>query len=66
MVIEIYKNSKIFVACPAGVATGGPENLHQLVNLLRQKMHINAYMYYLSIKSKIYDSFDAFIFPSLY
>ena len=46
MAIEIYKNSKIFVACPAGVATGGPENLHQLVNLLRQKMHINAYMYY--------------------
>ncbi len=28
--IEVYRNTKIYVACPAQVATGGPELLHQL------------------------------------
>jgi hypothetical protein len=44
--IEIYKNTKIFVACPANVSTGGPELLHQLAYHLRKDLSIDAYMYY--------------------
>jgi len=31
---KIYKNTKIFVLCPRGIVTGGPEALHQLVDKL--------------------------------
>jgi len=44
--IEIYKNTKIFVACLANVSTGGPELLHQLAYHLRKDLNIDAYMYY--------------------
>jgi len=44
--IEIYKNTKIFVACPANVSTGGPELLHQLAYHLRKDLSIDAFMYY--------------------
>jgi len=44
--IEVYKNSKIFVACPANVSTGGPELLHQLVYHLREDLSIGSFMYY--------------------
>jgi hypothetical protein len=43
--MHVNKESKIYVACPANVATGGPELLHQLVYKLN-KFGINAYMYY--------------------
>lgn len=43
----ISKNSSIYVTCPANIATGGPELLHQLVYELR-KLGFDAYMYYLS------------------
>lgn len=43
--IEIYNNSKIFVACPAKQTTGGPELLHQLVYKLN-KLGYNAYVFY--------------------
>lgn len=32
---KIFKNTKIYVYCPAGHASGGAELLHQLVSLLR-------------------------------
>ena len=32
--LKIKNNSKIYVACPSNVATGGPELLHQLVHEL--------------------------------
>ena len=35
----------IYIACPAGLATGGPELLHQLCNVL-DRNGFNAYMYY--------------------
>ena len=38
-------NKKIYIACPANVATGGPELLHQLCHKLRKKGYIS-YMYY--------------------
>lgn len=44
--IEVKKNSKVFVAAPAGYATGGPELLHQLVYHLRNDLGIDAYMFY--------------------
>lgn len=43
--LKISKDTKIFVACPANVATGGPEVLHQLVYELN-KLKFNAFMYY--------------------
>lgn len=45
MQIDVYKDTKIFVVCPARFATGGPELLHQLVYKMR-KLGYNAAMYY--------------------
>lgn len=45
--LNITKESKVYVLCPAQVATGGPELLHQLVYTLRNNLNIDAYMYYL-------------------
>lgn len=44
--ININSNSKIYVAIPARVNTGGPELLHQLVFILRNKFNINAFVFY--------------------
>jgi len=44
--IEIYKDTKIYVACPANVSTGGPELLHQLAFHFRKNLDVDAYMYY--------------------
>jgi hypothetical protein len=44
--IKIYKNTKVYIACPANTATGGPELLHQMANSLRKYLGIEAYMYY--------------------
>lgn len=46
MVIELSKDSKVFVAAPAMYASGGPELLHQLVYHLRNDLNIEAYMFY--------------------
>jgi len=46
MSVKIYPNTKIFIACPANTATGGPELLHQLAYHLRKDLSIDAYMYY--------------------
>ncbi|APT76061.1 hypothetical protein LN42_06455 [Marinitoga sp. 1137] len=45
MNFKINKNTKIYVACPANVATGGPELLHQLVHKMNL-FGINAKMFY--------------------
>ncbi|MBD3842339.1 MAG: hypothetical protein IE909_10715 [Campylobacterales bacterium] len=44
--ISIFTNSKIYVACPAHTATGGPELLQQLVFHLRKDLGLNAFIYY--------------------
>jgi hypothetical protein len=44
--IEIYPNTKIYIAAPAATATGGPELLHQLAYHLKNDLDIKAYMYY--------------------
>jgi len=46
MGVKIFKDTKVFVACPANAATGGPELLHQLVDALRNKLGVDAYLYY--------------------
>lgn len=43
--LNVKENSKIYVACPANIATGGPELLHQLVYELT-KLGRNAFMFY--------------------
>lgn len=47
--IRVTNKTRIFVACPASIATGGPELLHQLVCELR-KLNIDAVMYYYTMK----------------
>jgi len=44
--ITILPNTRIYVLCPAKVATGGPELLHQLCYHLRNTFGYEAYMYY--------------------
>lgn len=41
----VKKDTKIIVACPFGLVTGGSETLHQLVDILNQKKY-NAYIFY--------------------
>ena len=43
--IKLKKNSKVYVACPYKLTSGGPETLHQLVDKLRNNK-IDAYIYY--------------------
>lgn len=43
--LNIEKKIKIYIACPANTATGGPELLHQLVHEL-VNLGFDAYMYY--------------------
>jgi hypothetical protein len=50
--IKIYPETKVYIACPANIATGGPELLHQLCYHLRSDMRINAIMYYYGYNKK--------------
>jgi len=52
MSVKIYLNTKIYVACPANLASGGPELLHQLVYHLRKIFNNNAYIYYYNFYNK--------------
>ena len=46
MSVKICNTTKIYIACPANVATGGPELLHQLGYNLIKDLNIKAFMYY--------------------
>lgn len=48
MKLHISSDTQIYVVCPAQIATGGPEVLHQLVSTLRQLGH-QAFMLYLPL-----------------
>jgi len=48
-VLAVEKSTKVYVAAPANLATGGPELLHQLVYELR-KLNIDAFMYYYDVR----------------
>ena len=42
--MELYPNSKVYILCPRGYASGGPESLHQLCLQLRA-LNVNAFMF---------------------
>jgi hypothetical protein len=49
MKIILTKNSKVYVVAPAGVVTGGPEDLYELAYSLRELYPgIQVYMYYIA------------------
>ncbi|RRS32183.1 MAG: hypothetical protein P794_02065 [Epsilonproteobacteria bacterium (ex Lamellibrachia satsuma)] len=56
MSIPVYKNSKVYVACSANIATGGPELLHQLAYNLRNELQIDAQMLYDGFDNKQYNT----------
>jgi len=51
MSIAIYSDTKIYIACPANSATGGPELLHQLAYHFINDMNVEAFMYYYNFNS---------------
>lgn len=53
--INIDKNQKVYILCPANYATGGPEALYQLGSQLR-KVGIDAFMHYVSYDKDKYSS----------
>ena len=46
MSVKIFPETKVFIACPANSATGGPELLHQLGYNFINDLNVNAFMYY--------------------
>jgi len=50
MSVLIFKDTKIYIACPANSATGGKELLHQLGYHLINDLNIKAFMYYYNYK----------------
>lgn len=56
MSIKIFSNTKVYIACPAYVATGGPELLHQLARRILDEFGVNTYIFYYDAKlSKVLD-----------
>jgi len=56
MSIKVYPDTKIYVACPANTATGGPELLHQLAYRLRKDLSIDAYMHYYNFNDRRFET----------
>lgn len=67
MAILLYKDTKIYIACPSGLATGGPELLHQLAFNLRKYLSIDAYMlYYPQIDNPIHLDYTYYHIPYVF
>jgi hypothetical protein len=47
--INIYKNTKVYILVPAGVESGGPEFLNQLGYYLREQLNFKVFLYYIPI-----------------
>ncbi|MGZ3767482.1 MAG: hypothetical protein ACXVA2_22650 [Mucilaginibacter sp.] len=63
--IHCYPGSKIYIFCPAGYATGGPEALHQLGYYLNT-LGFNAFMYYYQghdNKTLVHDNYKKYNVP---
>ena len=56
MKIRIYSDTKIYIACPANIATGGPELLHQLANHFVKDLNVKTFMYYYGFNNKKFKS----------
>lgn len=54
MSIKVSKTTKIYVACPANVATGGPELLHQLAYHIIHDLGLKAFMFYYNYDNSRY------------
>jgi hypothetical protein len=54
MSIEVYNDTKIYIACPANFATGGPELLHQFGYHLINDLGIKVFMYYYNFNSTVF------------
>jgi hypothetical protein len=56
--------SKVYIICPANVATGGPELLHQMAFQLNA-MHIKAYIFYLPnhIENPVHPYYEHYNIP---
>jgi len=51
MSVFVYPDTKIFVACPAHFATGGPESLHQLAHHFINDLQVETFMLYYGFDS---------------
>ena len=47
--ITVNNNSKIYIMAPSGIATGGPEALHQLAYILKVSLKLDVSIYYLPV-----------------
>lgn len=56
MNIKIFDSTKAYIACPANIASGGPELLHQLGYHLINDLNVKAYMYYYNFNHKKFNS----------
>ena len=65
MKFKLYKNSEIFVICPANIDTGGPMCLHQLAYKLKKKFKKKVHMYYFptNLKNPIHKSYRSLKIP---
>lgn len=50
--LKVYSDTIVYVICPAGIKSGGPELLHQFASLLQNK--IETYIYYVDITKPSY------------
>ncbi len=65
--IKLFKNTKIYIVCPAQIATGGPELLHQLAFDLKRVLNTETFMlYYHSIKNPVHPEYKAYKIPYVY
>lgn len=53
MNVKVYINTKIFIACPSNLSTGGPELLHQLAYHLINDLNIETYKFYYNFDNQI-------------
>jgi len=68
MSVEIYPDTKIYIACPANFATGGPELLHQLAHHFINDLKVEAFMYYYNfngnkLKTPVHPEYEMYNVP---
>lgn len=65
--IEIYKDTKVYIVAPAVAATGGPELLHQLAFELRNQFNIDAYMFYIPYcEDPVHEEYKSYKVPYVF
>lgn len=65
--IEIFDTTKVYVACPARVATGGPELLHQFASQMRSALGVPTFMlYYPKMENPVHPEYSSYRVPYVY